>query len=256
MKKFSLITLMLVLILTLCSCTKEKEPEPEPEIDWASKTIDYIEEDTETTSITYEYDEFNISLINIWVYYTDQTSRKIPVTEDMLNETDLNKFNGIGNRRITVYYDDFELLLTLHFKDSSLLDIDLNLEGLYGTVVKAIRNKTSDKIDFIIENSDGVTSLQLKYLFDSSIMQLSNLSLNSSLSGLCEYKIENGELIVTVILDKQVTTETTIFSVEFTGDFRTSTLRIDESFNNILYGFDEEYNSYTIKNVLYHVSVK
>ena len=89
-------------------------------------------------------------------------------------------------------------------------------------------------------------------------MQLSSASLNSDLNGVGNVKIEEGRVMFAYTnKDANITSETTLFSVKYTGDFRTSTLGIDESFDNVVYTYDVALAQTTLlNNVLYHASVK
>lgn len=255
MKKMNKFLLIILLLLLSFFGGCKKDDGDDDEIDWDSKTIDSIEELTEYTSQSYEYDEFELSMIKIKVNYTDNATRDIPLTEDMLDEESLKKLSSPGRFRIYLYYGSFELMIYIQLVDSGLLDEDLNILGNYGTVVKAIRNKTIDRIDFIVEKSIGLTSLQFKYTYDNSIMQLSDFQ-KGNIDGLFDARIEDGYIVITIILNEQITTEETLCSVKFSGTFRTSKLAIDETFDNKIYGFDEDNNSYLINNVLYHASIK
>ena len=150
----------------------------------------------------------------------------------------------------------FGLTVTVHLSDLSLLDEDLNKDGSHGAVIKAIRDKSQNRIDFILEASNGVKALQFKYVCDASIMTIADPIANSSLQGMFDFKLENNSVTATFVLDSASTTEVTLFSVSFNGNFRTSNLRLDESFDNAVYGIDEELQPVLLDNVLFHASKK
>ena len=111
--------------------------------------------------------------IKIKLIYEDSTEEIIPVTEDMIDEKDLAKLTKAGSPRITINYkDEFQLTYVVKLIDSADLDKNLNKDGKYNAVVKAIRS--NDRINFYIEPKDAVAALSFAYTFDSSIMQVSD----------------------------------------------------------------------------------
>lgn len=257
MKKY-LIFIFLFLSIFLCSCKKDDK---EKEIDWSTKTIESVVINQESIDKVYEYDEFDVSMILLDITYTDGTSRSIPTTPDMYDESSLKKLEKPGSPKVLLFYEDpyshefYNFNIIIKLVDSSLLDIYLNVPHEYNVVIKAIRDKTKNSINFICEDSDtGVNSFQFAYKFDQSIMQISNFRQNPNLSGMFEYTIKDGMLIVTIILRKAITEETTLFTVDYTGDFRTSKLGINLDFDNLCYLVNE---TEVIKlKTLYHASVK
>ena len=254
--------LIVVLALALVGC--KKGPKPEPEVDWDSKTIFNVEEVKECyEDVSYEYDEFKLSDLKIKIIYTDNTEREIPVTEDMLDEKDLAKLKKAGSPRVLITYitkdgEEYGFTYVVKLVDSSLLDENLNKDGKYNAVVKAIRNAETGVINFYLEPKDNVVALQFSYKFDNSIMQLSEGKLNESLKGKGNVKVENGKVSFAYSEDNsEISSETLLFSVKYTGDFRNSKLCIDEAFDNAVYKVDLDTNMTSVlENVLYHTSVK
>ncbi|MBP5407782.1 MAG: hypothetical protein J6Y42_01420 [Bacilli bacterium] len=262
-KKLLTFLFLVVLVLSLCACKKDNGGNnggKEPEEDWASKRVSEITEIEAMSNTYFEYDEFSIDMYKFLVTYTDSTSREVSLAPDMLDEKDLNKLSKAGNPRIYIVYDWngelFGLTVTVHLSDLSLLDEDLNKDGSHGAVIKAIRDKSQNRIDFILEASNGVKALQFKYVCDASIMTIADPKANSSLQGMFDFKLENNSVTATIVLDSASTTEVTLFSVSFNGNFRTSNLRLDESFDNAVYGIDEELQPVLLDNVLFHASKK
>ena len=180
---------------------KEKDPEEE----WRKKTVSEVTVVQESIDERYEYDEFEIGFIKLNVTYTDGTSRVVSADETMFDSTALDKMSTTGNPRVTLYYQDpnpdnssnyFDLTFIVHLIDSSLLDKDLNRLHEYDAVIKAIRNKEANKIDFILEECAGACSFQFEYTFDEAIMQLSNFRQNANISGIFEADIKDGKLTV------------------------------------------------------------
>ena len=148
------IKLVLVLFLTIFSLGLIACGEGgNTEIDWSKKTVSGISPVKETFYAKYEYDEFEIGMLKIRVEYTDGTSRDIPVTEEMLDEKDLKKLKSTGKPRITIYYDAFDIQMTVNLIDSSKLDENLNADGKYACVIKAIRDQEAGIINFIFEGN-------------------------------------------------------------------------------------------------------
>jgi len=250
--------LVLVFAFVLVGC---KDKGGDKEVDWNSKTVSMIEPVQETFDASYEYDEFTLDMLKIKVSYTDGTSREIPVEESMLDEKSLKKTKAAGNPKITIEYIDnagtyFNFTANIHLVDSALLDKNLNDKLEYDLVVKAIRNLEVNRINFIVEENVGVQALMFKYTFDQSIMQLSDFKAADGLNGVIEGEIKDGALIVTILLDEPVTAETTLFSVAFAGNFRTSKLAIDNTFANTCYALDENLQTVKLSKVLYHASIK
>ena len=263
LKQIFIFIVLALLTFTLGACNKEKDPGNKggDEIDWSSKRVFQISEVEEYKELRFEYDEFSLDMIKFLVTYTDGTSREVSLTEDMLDDKDLNKLTKAGNPRVYINYEwngeVFGLNYTVHLVDSALRDQDLNKDGSHGAVIKAIRDLNANKINFILEESaTGVKALQFRYTFDTSIMTLSTINKNASITGPAEIKVDGNKITVTMLFDQMITEETTLFSVDFSGNFRTSNLAVDETFANAVYTVDVNLQPIELENVLYHASVK
>lgn len=247
--KFLLILSIFMFSLFTVACQ-----EPEPDDPWKDKIADYIEEVKECTEVAYEYDEFDLSMLRIKVYYTDGTSREIPITADMLDESDLNKLTKVGQPRIEVWYQACEpIKFTVKLVDSAMLDQDLNKNGEYGAVIKAIRKENS--IQFILEANSSACAFQFKYTFDNSIMQVSNVK-NGASSGTYSIELTENSITALIVLDEALNSETVLFTVDFEGNFRTSKLGVDATYQNSCYAKTGNYETVEIEKVLYHASIK
>lgn len=262
-KRMFIFVVLLLLTLSLAACKHDNGEDKQggDEIDWSSKRVFQISEIEEYKDLTFEYDEFSIDMIKFLVTYTDGTFREVSLEESMLDDKDLNKLTKAGNPRVYINYEwngeVFGLNYTVHLVDSALRDQDLNKDGSHGAVIKAIRNLEQNKIDFIVEKSaTGVKALQFRYTFDTSIMTLSTVTNNSSLSGTSIINVDGNKITATILLDTVITEETVLFSVDFSGNFRTSKLAIDETFANAVYTIDENLQPVELENVLYHASIK
>ena len=263
-KKLFTFLFLIILVLSLCACKKSGGDDDgkgkDNEEDWASKRVNAISEIEAMSNTYFEYDEFTIDMYKFLVTYTDATSREVSLSEDMLDEKDLNKLNKPGSPRLYIMYEwngeIFGMNVIIHLSDLSLLDGNLNSDGSHGAVIKAIRDKTQNRIDFILEASSGVKALQFKYICDASIMTIADAKANPSLQGMFDFKLENNSIIATILLDTVSTTEVTLFSVSFEGNFRTSNLRVDETFDNAVYGIDDELQPVLLENALFHASQK
>lgn len=252
MKKIKYLFIFILMFACICmfACKPKVEPEEEKEI------FDVVAV-PESYEPSYEYDEFKLEYLKIRIIYVDGSSKDIPVTEDMLDEKDLAKLKSTGSPRITITYkDDFQLTYIVKLIDSADLDNNLNPDNKYQAVIKAIRQ--DDKINFILAPSSGVAALSFAYKYDNNIMQLKDASLNSSLNGVGNVKIEDGRVLFAYSnKDANITAETVLFSVSFSGDFRTSKLAVDETFDNLVYTYDSTLGqTVLLYSILYHASVK
>ena len=256
------IKLLLVLVITLFACFLFAcgENGGNEEIDWSSKTVSDIGLVNETFYASYEYDEFQLSMLKIHVSYTDGTSRDISVTEDMLSEKDLNKLKSTGKPRITIDYEGYTVQGTVKLIDSSELDQNLNVDGKYACVIKAIRDAEKGIINFIFEANEEyeVCAMNFAFTFDQTIMQLSNATLNSELGGIGKVTLEDGKILFAYSENAtSLKEDVTLFTVSYTGDYRASKLAVSKEYNNKVYVADyATYETELVTNVLYHVSAK
>ena len=256
MKKIKLVFIFVlaILALVLVACGEEKE------IDWSKKTVSGISPVKETFYADYEYDEFELSMLKIHIDYTDGTSRDIPVTSDMLDESDLKKLQKTGKPRITVYYDSFEFQINVRLVDSSRLDENLNSDGKYACVIKAIRDQEKGIINFIFEGNDeyDICAMSFAYSYDTTLMQVSNGKMNEELTGIGDVKLEDGKIMFAYTeSNSTLEGEVVLFTVNYTGDFRNSKLGVLESYDNVVYEADfTDYSTHLVDNVLYHASIK
>ena len=262
LKKIFIFIFTLILSISLFACGKDKTPDDkkDPEIDWSSKRVYEISAIEEYQEQRFEYDEFTLDMVKFLVTYTDNTSRVVSLEESMLEESDLNKLKKAGNPRIYIVYEWngelFGMNYIVHLVDSALLDQDLNKDGSHSAVIKAIRDLNQNKINFILEKSSGVKALQFKYKCNKDVMTISNALKNANLNGIFDFEIKDDYVIATIMLSDVISEETTLFTVDFTGTFRTSGLMVDDTFNNQVYGIDENLQPVRLDNVLYHASIK
>ena len=254
--KYLLILVLALVLFVGVGCKKENgdKPEPEPE-----KEVFDVVEVKESYEQEYEYDEFELSFLKIRLVYEDGTYKDIPVTEDMVDDKDLAKLTKPGNPRINInYQDSYQFTYVVKLIDSSDLDKDLNKDGKYNAVVKAIRDKDKGVINFILEPKDGVCAIAFGYTFDASIMQVSGGTLNTSLNGKGSISVNGNKITFAYTAkDANITTETLLFTVNYTGDFRNSNLRVDDTFTNTVYTYNAETGySEMLTNILYHASIK
>ena len=252
MKRINYLFIFILVFACLCMfACKPKEPVEE------EKELFDVVAVPESYEPSYEYDEFKLEYLKIRLVYVDGSTKDIPVTEDMLDDKDLAKLRSVGSPRITITYkDDYQLTYIVKLIDSSDLDKNLNPDNKYQAVIKAIRN--GDTINFILEPASGVAALSFAYKFDKDIMQLSEASLNSSLNGVGNVKVEDGRVLFAYSnKNGNITSETTLFSVKYSGDFRTSNLAVDDTFDNVVYTYDAtSASTVLLYNILYHASVK
>lgn len=254
MKKINYLFIFILMFACACmfACRRGSDTPPEEE-----KEIFDVVAVAESYEKEYEYDEFKLEYLQIRLVYVDGTTKDIPVTEDMIDSKDLAKLDKPGSPRILITYkEEYQLTYIVKLIDSSDLDKNLNPDNRYQAVIKAIRS--GDTINFILEPSSGVAALSFAYKYDKDIMQLSSASLNPSLNGVGNVKIEDGRVMFAYSnKDANITSETTLFSVKYSGDFRTSNLGIDEAFDNVVYTYDTTLSQTTLlNNILYHASVK
>jgi len=252
MKKYLLFILVLVLSFSLFGCDHNKDDEVVDHGD----VID-LKVREESLQSSYEYDEYDFHTIMLRVIYNDGYYEDIPLSEDYLSDYDIERLSKPGEPRITINVGGYEIKQVIKLVDSAARDKDLNKNGDYEAVFKAIRSNNT--INFIVDPKKGVNAIQVEYLFDSSIMQLVETSIkkNKDLNGELFYQLENGKLTVIYSGLENIEAETIVFSVDFTGNFRTSQLRINEDFDNVLSTkVDDSYTYDDIAAVLYHVSIK
>ena len=254
MKRINYLFILILMFACACmfACKPGNNTPPEEE-----KELFDVVAVPESYEKEYEYDEFKLEFLQIRLVYADGTTKDIPVTEDMIDSKDLSKLDKPGSPRILITYkEEYQLTYIVKLIDSSDLDKDLNKDNRYQAVIKAIRN--GDTINFILEPASGVAALSFAYKYDNSIMQLNSASLNSSLNGVGNVKIEEGRVMFAYTnKDANITSETTLFSVKYTGDCRTSTLGIDEAFDNVVYTYDTTLGETALlNNILYHASIK
>lgn len=265
MKKIRLIfTLVLIACFALFAGCKDTpvNPNPDPDnVDWDSKEVLDVSPVQETFNKEYEYDEFTLDLLKIHIEYTDGTTRDISITEEMLSDEDLAKLTRIGKPRIEVVYnDEFSFKAVVTLVDSSRLDENLNADGKYAAVIKAIRDKEKGVINFYLDSNTNynVCAFAFAFQFDASIMQVSNALVNDKLAGEGGVLLDGNKIIFAYSENGKVISESVLlFSVSYTGDYRESKLALCEDYNNILYVADlETFDTHVVNNVLYHVSVK
>lgn len=264
MKK--LYTLFLVICLSLSliclvACGDKKPVDDNPvDVDWDSKTISSIEIDAESFEKEYDIDDFKVDLLKLHITYTDGTDRLLSCTKNMFEDDDYKKFQSAGTKKVTITYEKgdfyFDEEVKVHIVDYSIYDEGLNRNKQYDCVIKVIRNQVTNKLEFIAEPLKGVAGFQVKYSFDGSKLKLKNFQVNDATNGYGKFTVDDNTLVVTYVTDRNIDTETVLFSCDWEGDFRFSGLALDETFTAMAYTLLEDGRTDRLMSVLYHVSKK
>ena len=259
---FLIVCLSLYLIcLTGCG---GKEPsdngDGDVEVDWDSKTIASVEIDTESFEKEYDIDDFKVDLLKLHVTYTDGTDRLMSCNKNMFEEDDYKKLQSPGTKKVTITYEKgdfyFDCETKVHIVDYSVLDEGLNRNKQYECVIKIIRNQVTNKLEFIAEPLKGVAGFQVRYTFDASKLTMKNFVVNEANNGYGMFTIEGNTLVVNFVTDRNIETETVLFSCDWEGDFRFSGLALDDTFTAKAYTLLEDGSTDKLMSVLYHVSKK
>jgi len=262
-KSLLLVFVLTLFVFTLASCGGNNGGEDNPVVDppaedWDSKVIANVELESTSFEAVYDVDDFKVSLLKLHIYYDDGTERDIECNKDMFDEDDYKKFSSAGTKKVTLYYNEYEFDTKVNIVDYAVYDEGLNRNFQYGCVIKVIRNQRTNKLDFIMEPNLKFAGCQMKYTMNTSKLTLSNFELanKDNTYGMFTYDAATGTLIVDFVSSENLDKETTLFSCDFSGDFRISELKIDETFENKVYTITDAGSTEKMMSVLYHVSKK
>lgn len=251
-KTYILVFALIFISSLLVGCgQKEKEDDP-------VKEVYNIEVDLESFEKEYDIDDFSLNLLKLKRIYTDGSFDYIDVNENMFDEGDNKKLKSVGNKKVNLVYQEgtiyFDTDVIVKIVDYSINDEGLNRNKEYSDVIKVIRNKETNRLEWILEPVNPIAGLQARYDFDSNKISLSDFKVENS-SDYFNYKIEDGKLSVYFASLENIETERVLFSCKFEGDFRNSNLLINEDFANRCYEIKGD-TTQRVNSILYHVSKK
>ena len=175
MKKFLKLFLVAVAsfgIFTACDKTQEPEKTPTQQVQATVKSI-AVDATTVPAEIVKGQAEAEIAKIKLVVTMSDDTTKSVNVTKDMISAKDLEKLADIGTYKVTITYEGKTVEVTLVVVEDeevvTLTDITLTIENAevavnYGAShsvldgVKAIGNdgvSYASKLTYVITNAAG-----------------------------------------------------------------------------------------------------
>ena len=80
-------------------------------------------------NIVADIKEFNISNYNLKVKYNNDNETQLPITKDMINSSDLEKLNILGEHTITINYEGLFTTLNITLT-KKVIDFDVDLTNV------------------------------------------------------------------------------------------------------------------------------
>ncbi len=148
MKKVLSIAIALI-VLVLVACTED-----------VNKTITSIDINDNTLENFYVVNEFDLSTIQVTVFYSDGTSETINLSEELLSDVDYNKLSTVGTHTITITFKGFSTTLVITLE--SMSELSSTLQHLYQLGVDAdLIDMTYEEWLTSIKGEDGLDGKEL-----------------------------------------------------------------------------------------------
>ena len=148
-KTYILVFVLIFISSLLVGCgQEEKEDDP-------VKEVYNIEVDLDSFEKEYDVDDFSLNLLKLKRIYTDGSFDYIDVNENMFDEGDNKKLKSVGNKKVNLVYQEgtiyFDTDVIVKIVDYSINDEGLNRNKEYSDVIKVIRNKETNRLEWILE---------------------------------------------------------------------------------------------------------
>ena len=254
LKKLLLLIFVLLIGLVGCKNNSNNKPEPEKDPD-EGKEIYGISVDKNTIPSYIDIEEFDLSVIKVIVEYADGTTRTMDLKEDMIDDETLALLKKGITKRVTITYkEDFACTCNIRTVDFGAADPKL---GDNDVIVMIRRDKENNKLVFSILSNVGLSSLQAKFKYDNTQLQLSKDVQKAEISQEVRVNItdEYIEVLVMASNDDLLQGDKLIFSTNYSGNYRESNIEIDDTYQNRVLRL-ENGELIDVTDVYYHFSLK
>ena len=256
MKIRSILLIILVLMFAVTGCKKDKgngnDPVKDPD---EGKEIFEISVNKSTIPEFIDIDEFDLSVIKVIVTYEDGTNREMPLAEDMIDASDLETLKKGASKRVTITYkEDFTCTANIATKDYGALDPKI---GENDVIVMLSRDKENTLLVGKVLSNKGLSSLQCSFTFDNSKLSLDFSTIKYKEGYDVTVNIEENRITILLIAKDEALLkgENVLFSLKYSGDYRSSDIKIDEAYQNRVLRF-ENGELLDVTDVKYHFSLK
>ncbi len=144
-RKFVLLSLLGLFLLGLTACQRTQAP-----------TLEGVNIDSSALEETVSIDDFDVTVIELILHYSDGSEERITLTQSMILDADLEKLSAVGNHTITVSYQGFSDTFTITLTPSqSALDMQLLTIYELGVSTGVIEGTYEDWLESI-KGDDGI----------------------------------------------------------------------------------------------------
>lgn len=254
MKKKLIIVLTFLFALFLIGCKDKPSGNGGDSFSWKGKEAVSIKYLRDLTPEEIDIDEFELSMLHVEVEFGDGTKQQFDCGEGHFSLS--KEIKTVGTPRLTIICDDEEgnevetANFTVRFVSYTAQDEAAIKDAANAIVAK----RNGDKVDFVLVKTDGLASGQLRFTYDASKLTLSEITKGSGV-GYVDVEVKDGKVSIGFASDANLQEGTVICSIAFSGDYRNSSLALDETFENACWAVVDN-APVAISDVVYHVSRK
>lgn len=221
---------------------------------WEGKEVEKIVLLRDKLQAEYDFDEFDLSMLFVEVTFADGTKHEFSCDDEHF---DLSKpITTTGKPRLTIICTDDEgnEVETANFTISIVSYTTQDERALDAAANVIMVKRNGEKVDFIIAKTSGIASGQLQYTFDTTKLTLGEVTKGTTV-GYVNASVSDGKISIGFANDANLEAGTVICSIAYTGDYRNSSIAINEEFANGLWTLVENTPT-SMNDISYHTSRK
>ncbi len=224
-KLIVLILLSTLLVLTAC----KKPPQPQ------EVTITGVIFSENNGVYEYSFDDFLLEYIKLTIEYSDNTTKEVPLTRDMLSDYDFDLLLTSGEYYIEITCEGRKLLAEITLTSESVSNTHLPLLALYHIVEGS--EGTYEDIYYTTGNG-SFASFQLQYQFNPDEVTNVEVVKAEGLTGSFVSNVEEGLITITYSQAAPGNHRAAVFSIQYQSSEKHGNFTLNEDFNHHFYTAD------------------
>jgi hypothetical protein len=219
--------IVLILLSTLLVLTACKKP---PEVTMTGLIF------SENNGVyEYSFDGFLLEDIKLTIEYSDNTTKEVPLTRDMLSDYDFDLLLTTGEHYIEITCEGRKLLAEITLTAPTAVNNHLPNLVLYNVVEE---NEGTYEAIYCTTGDGSFASFQLQYQFNPDEVTNVEVVKAEGLTGSFVSNVEEGLITITYSQPFPSNHKAAVFSIRYQSNEKHGNFTLNEAFNNRFYTAD------------------